>query len=68
MKEEGRAGEALGESIRHVERASTLNQDQDRVAHQVPHKVPSHVNVQRKLAVDRIICDGDARRIVLPHH
>eukprot|EP00961_Rhodomonas_salina_P063149 848464-Rhodomonas_salina.4 len=68
MEEEGRAGETLSKSVRHVERSCSLDHNKDSVAHQVPHKVPPHVDVTRELAVDLVVRNCDARRVVLPHH
>eukprot|EP00961_Rhodomonas_salina_P004098 56709-Rhodomonas_salina.2 len=67
MQQEWRAGKALGERVRDIERPCTLHQGQDIVTHEVANEIPAYVDVTRELSVHGVVRDGNARRVVLPH-
>eukprot|EP00961_Rhodomonas_salina_P024119 324580-Rhodomonas_salina.1 len=66
MEQERLAWQALGQRVSHVERASSLDQSQHRVAYQVADEIAQHINVVCELPVHQVILDLNARRIVLP--
>eukprot|EP00961_Rhodomonas_salina_P216851 2929541-Rhodomonas_salina.1 len=66
VEKERRARQALGQCVSYVERASTLDQRQHCVAHQIQHEVAPDVDVMRELPVHQVVHNLDARHVVLP--